>query len=234
MTGFSKCWWCPPITISKQTPSFVTPASFAVTACLWETTSMLSAPTVTPGNEPRSALKFNKKWMNGVFLGTKWLKEVLAGALKWKDRWGMRQKRKEKRKTKLYIWIHYCVLNQWRIRKTKNSWLLEKNGSTDQLAGHLKLSTFIFIIFLSVFSGHWAYIHCTNTHSSTICLSMCVCVCMCRDSRIDLFLPSLDTITLMLWMRDKHSRHATCRGCWQIIKRWKRNCRIPSSFPCLF
>lgn len=51
----------PTLTISKQTPSFVTPASFAVTAHLWETPSMLSAPTVTAGNEPRRALKFNKK-----------------------------------------------------------------------------------------------------------------------------------------------------------------------------
>lgn len=100
-----------------------------------------------------------------------------------------------------------------------------KNGNVDQLADRLKLPNLLFTLTMSF--GRWAYIHSTNTLQLN-----CARVCARRDSHIDLFFPTPDTITLMLWMGgDKHSRHATWRGCWRIIKLWKRHCRTPSFSP---
>lgn len=60
MTGLSQSWRSL-LSQTKSASSFSPLGSLPTPASLWETPSMVSVPPATAGNEPHSALKFNKK-----------------------------------------------------------------------------------------------------------------------------------------------------------------------------
>lgn len=84
-------------------------------------------------------------------------------------------------------------MNQGNQNQLQRGVHVNKNGNADQLADHLEPSNPLFTL---SYNDQWAQSLQTHTQTQFACARVRVCVH--RDSHIDPFLLSPDTITLML------------------------------------
>lgn len=119
-------------------------------------------------------------------------------APKWRT--GKRGDGKEKHGIKFEpITVCFCtVMNQGNQNQLQRGVLANKNGNADQLTDHSKPSNPFFTL---SYDDQWARsLQTQYKHTQTPFAHARACVFVHRDSRIDPFLPSPDTITLMLSM----------------------------------